>query len=46
MPKTTNTTNEDKKYLKYLLRKEKVAGLDREEMWELEDLLQKYGRPE
>lgn len=46
MPNTTKTTtNEDKKYMRYLLRKEKVVGLDREEMYELQSLIQKYGRP-
>ena len=37
---------EDIKYLKYLLRKEKVTALDDEERWELQDLISKYGYPE
>lgn len=39
-------SEEDISYLKYLLRKEKVSGLDKEERWELQDLISKYGYPE
>lgn len=36
---------DDKKELNYLLRKEKVASLDKEERLRLTFLIQKYGRP-
>lgn len=37
---------DDKKELNYLLRKEKVAPLDKYERYKLQELIQKYGRPE
>lgn len=37
-----SSDKEDLDYLKYLLRKERVANLDREEIYELSDLLRKF----
>lgn len=37
---------DDKKELDYLLRKEEIAGLDKEERMRLHLLIQKYGRPD
>lgn len=33
----------DISYFNYLLRKEKVTGLDDEERWELQDFISKHG---
>ena len=46
MRESKDESEEDISYLKYLLRKEEVTGLDKEERWELQDLISKYGYPE
>lgn len=40
------SVSSDKKKLKYLLAKEEVCPLDRDELWELQELINKYGYPE
>ena len=39
-----NNSRDDKKLLRYLLRKEKICPLDKQEMFELQELIQKYGK--
>lgn len=43
--KMKDSSQDDKKYLRYLLRKEKVAPLDKQERMELQQLIQQYGKP-
>lgn len=41
-----NNSIQEQKRLKYLLNKESCCSLDKQELFELQDLLNRYGRPQ